>query len=60
MDLKIDFTDKEISPWSGVYLLKKMLDRMEFDEILSALNVPETGSNRGYHLHQIEGITPIK
>lgn len=53
MDLKIDFTDKEISPWSGVYLLKKMLDRMEFDEILSALNLPETGSNRGYHPHQL-------
>lgn len=32
---------------------KKMLDKMEFDEILSALNLPETGSNRGYHLHQL-------
>ena len=60
MDLKIDFTDKEIKSRPGVYMLKKMLDWMEFDKILSALNLPETGSNRGYHPHQIEGITPIK
>jgi hypothetical protein len=52
MDLKIDFTDKEISLWCGVYLLKKMLNRMKFDEILSALNLPEAESNIDYHTRQ--------
>ena len=53
MDLKIDFTDKEISPWSGIYLLKKMLDKINFDSILQELGLPESGSNRGYSSNQL-------
>jgi len=48
LDLKIAFTDKEITPWSGTFLLKKMLDRMNFDEQLDKLPLPVQGSNRGY------------
>ncbi|MBK7243888.1 MAG: hypothetical protein IPH98_08525 [Saprospiraceae bacterium] len=52
MDLKIDLQIKN-QPMVWSISAKKMLDRMEFDEILSALNLPETGSNRGYHPHQL-------
>jgi len=48
MDLKIEFTDKEITPWGGVSLLKRMLDKIEFEKVLSELDLPKPGSNRGY------------
>jgi len=45
LDLKIAFTDKEITPWSGIVLLKNMLDRMNFDDQLDKLPLPAPGSN---------------
>jgi len=48
MNLKIDFTDKEITPWGGIVFLKRMLDKIEFAKILSELDIPKPGSNRGY------------
>ena len=53
MDLKIAFTDKEITPWSGIVLLKNMLDRMNFDDQLDKLPLPSQGSNRGYAPSQL-------
>lgn len=53
MDYKIEFTDKEISPWSGLLLLIKMLNKMQFDEILGDLSLPAQGSNRGYSPEQL-------
>lgn len=53
MDLKLEFTDKEISPWGGIYLMKKMLDKMDFDGIIKELSLPEPGSNRGYSSNQL-------
>ena len=53
MDLKLSFTDKEVTPWSGVILLKKMLDRMDFDAQLDQLPLPIQGSNRGYDAKQL-------
>lgn len=53
MDLKLSFTDKEVTPWSGVILLKKMLDRMDFDAQLDQLPLPVQGSNRGYDAKQL-------
>jgi hypothetical protein len=48
MDLKLSFTDKEITPWSGIALLQQMLDQMNFDDALRQLELPAAGSNRGY------------
>jgi hypothetical protein len=48
MDFKIEFTNKEITPWAGILLLKKMLDKMQFDDCLANLPMPIQGSNRGY------------
>ena len=53
MEIKLDFTDKEITPWSGILLLKRMTDRMKFDEILDRLPLPAQGSNRGYEPKQL-------
>lgn len=53
MDFQIEFTDKEVTPWAGILMLKKMLDRMGFDECLDALPLPTQGSNRGYSADQL-------
>ena len=47
MDLKIEFTDKELTPWAGISLLKNMTDRMGFESFLKGLDLPLQGSNRG-------------
>lgn len=46
--LKIAYTDKEITAYGGIVLLKKMLDKMSFNEELNNLPLPQPGSNRGY------------
>jgi hypothetical protein len=53
MDYKIEFTDKEITPWAGILMLKKMLDKMDFKSCLDVLDLPEQGSNRGYSSDQL-------
>jgi len=52
-DIKIEFTDKEITPWGGLALLKKMMDKMSFIELLKSSPLPAQGSNRGYDPVQI-------
>jgi hypothetical protein len=47
-DLKIEFTDKEITAWGGIAILQKMLDKMSFAEQLKSAPLPAQGSNRGY------------
>jgi len=46
--LKIEFTDKEITPWGGIALLQKMMDKMSFLQVLKDAPLPTQGSNRGY------------
>jgi hypothetical protein len=53
LDFKIEFIDKEITPWSGILLLVKMLEKMNFNGCLSSLQLPEPGSNRGYESQQL-------
>jgi hypothetical protein len=48
VDLKIAFTDKEITPWSGMVFMKKLLDRTRILTELISCDLPEQGSNRGY------------
>jgi hypothetical protein len=49
MDYKLEFVDKEITPFGGLAVLKQMLDKMQLKEILSNLPLPEQGSNRSYN-----------
>lgn len=53
MDFQIGFTDKEITSWGGMALMKKMMDRNGIDDLLSSLELPFPGSNRGYKPEQI-------
>ena len=48
MEIKLAFTDKEITPWSGMIFMKKLLDQTGILSKLIACDLPEQGSNRGY------------
>ncbi len=53
MDIKIAFKGKEITPWSGITLMIKMLDQMKYDQHLDNLPLTVQRSNRGYHPNQL-------
>ena len=45
---EIKFTDREVSAWGGMALMKRMLDQMGFQQAASGWDLPRPGSNRGY------------
>jgi hypothetical protein len=45
---KLRFTDKEITAWGGMGLMKRMLDRIGFQSAVESCELPQPGSNRGY------------
>jgi hypothetical protein len=52
---KIKFSNREISAWGGMALLKRMLDQMSFRQAASGGDLPPPGSSRGYpSVQQIE------
>ena len=53
MDFSLRFSDKEMTPWGGMAIMKSMLDHMGFDGALSSADLPLPGSNRGYTPAQI-------
>ena len=54
MNFKISYTNKEITPWSGMVFLKRMTDNMGLrNTINSCENLPKSGSNRGYSAVEI-------
>lgn len=50
---KIEFTDKEITPWGGVSLIGQMLKKVEIKQVLTNAPLPAQGSNRGYDPQQL-------
>lgn len=53
--LKIEYSDKNVSAWGGMKLMKNLVDKSGIREYLSTLALPYPGSNRGYDpLHIIE------
>ncbi len=46
-DFELQFSDKLITPWGGMALIKCMLDHIGFDRALSSAGLPQPGSNRG-------------
>jgi Transposase DDE domain group 1 len=54
MEFDISYTSKEITPWGGMVFLKQMLQKMKFRELIDQnLDLPQSGSNRGYKTHSI-------
>ncbi len=47
-NMKIQFTDKDITPWGGMSLMQNMMEQIGFREKLKTIDLPEQGSNRGY------------
>ena len=52
-NLKIEFTDKEITAWGGIAVLQRMMEKMSFAEVLAGAPLPVQGSNRGYDRLQL-------
>ncbi len=53
--LELRFTDREITPWGGMALMKRLLDHLGFERALSEVGLPPQGSNRGYAPEQLIG-----
>jgi len=49
----VSFSDREVTAWGGLALLKQMLDRVQFREAFPRFGVPEASSNRGYAACQL-------
>ncbi len=47
-DCDIKFVNKEITPFGGLSLFFKMLEKCQFDKHLEQCDIPTQGSNRGY------------
>lgn len=45
MNIDLRFTDKEITAWGGMGLMKRMLDHLGFDAALAGCGLPQPGSN---------------
>jgi Transposase DDE domain group 1 len=48
MSFELRFTDKEITAWGGLGLMKRMLEHLGFGGALAQAGLPPPGSNRGY------------
>lgn len=44
----VSFTEREVTAWGGLALLKRMLDSMGFRQAVVSWGLPLPGSNRGY------------
>jgi hypothetical protein len=53
MELKIEFTDKEITPWGGMVLMKQLIEKTKINQVLERLPLPAQRSNRGYNPIQL-------
>ena len=53
MGFELRFTDKEITAWGGMALMKQMLDHLGFDAALASCGLPQPSSNRGYRPEQL-------
>jgi hypothetical protein len=49
MALEIQYSDKEVSPWGGLILMKQVLDKCGISKKLSELGLPESTSNNSIH-----------
>lgn len=48
VNLPIEYSDKQVTPFGGLSLLKRFIDKTEIKSVLDGIDFPEPGSNRGY------------
>ena len=49
VNLPIEYTSKQVTPFGGMSLLKRFIDKLGVREKLTELALPEKGSNRSYN-----------
>lgn len=47
-NIAFEYTDRPVSAWGGMRLMKELVDRTGIREFLGTLDLPLPGSNRGY------------
>ena len=52
-DFEARFTDREITPWGGMALMRRMLQSMKFRDAAQQWDLPQPRSNRGYEPMQL-------
>ena len=53
VNLPIEYSNKKVTPFGGMSLMKRFVDSIGLREHLSILDVPEKASNRSYEPHHI-------
>ncbi len=53
VNLPITYSDKKVTPFGGMSLMKRFVDQTGIRDYLSELDLPQPGSNRGYAPEQI-------
>ena len=53
MGFDIRFSDKEVTDWGGMGIMKRMLDHLGFDAALTTAGLSQSRSNRGYGPEQL-------
>ncbi|TRX51722.1 hypothetical protein FNH22_23450 [Fulvivirga sp. M361] len=53
VNLPIEYSDKQVTPYGGMSLMKRFIDQTGMRSFLSQLDLPKPGSNRGYHPEQV-------
>lgn len=53
MAFELRFSDKEVTAWGGLAVMKQMLDHLDFASALKQAHLPQPGSNRGYRPEQL-------
>lgn len=48
-ELRIEYTDKSVTAWGGMKLMKELVKSMGIKEFMQGLSLPVRGSNRGYN-----------
>lgn len=54
--IRMEYTEKDITPWGGMVLIKKMLDKIRFSEMIERYEaILRPGSNQGYDVWMLSG-----
>ena len=48
VNLPIEYSDKQVTPYGGMSLMKRFIDQTGIREHLKSLDLPHPGSNGGY------------
>jgi len=53
VNLPVEFSDKKVTPFGGMSLMKRFVDSLGIREKLKELPLPQGGSNQAYNPEQI-------